>query len=256
MRRLDEPAALLRTDLARLGNASWVVTRGLAAIAEGSMSNARWVDLDPAASLDLSLDQLAHELLEPGEEPFVAFREGQRYVAARERAALSGQAAEHDMRSIEELRSCEPTARRQRILEAICSELERTLRLPAHAIELDRPLVSFGLDSLMAIQLKNRVEGFTGVSISVAKLLEGRTAKELAAEIDESLSSGDHRQELGNGIAPNGAERATLGSQHNGDAIDRAPFGLGNPDDGIDDLSELELDLLIDELLVKNDEHD
>ncbi len=50
-------------------------------------------------------------------------------------------------------------------------------RLPGHAIELDRPMVSFGLDSLMAIQLEAG-----NCSISIVKLLEGLTVAQRPAE--------------------------------------------------------------------------
>ncbi len=69
-------------------------------------------------------------------------------------------------------------------------------------------MVSFGLDSLMAIQLKNRVEALAGVSISIVKLLEGLTVAQLAAEIDEALSGDDDRPELKNGFGQSGHHEA------------------------------------------------
>ncbi len=237
-------------------NSGWVVTRGLAAMGDAVPAAIRWVDLDPAVALESSLDQLACELLDPGDEPFVAFRDGQRYVADRESAAMRDEPAAGDTGSIQALRGVLPADRRQRIQEAVCSELARTLSLPGHAIELDRPMVSFGLDSLMAIQLKNRVEALAGVSISIVKLLEGLTVAPLAAEIDEALSGDDDRPELKNGFGQSGRHEAALGSLRNGDSHEDESRTPDDAIDGIDDLSELELDVLIDDLLIRADEHD
>ena len=186
----------------------------------------RWIDLDPAVPVESSLDQLVCELLDPDDEPFVAFRDGQRFVAARETHGNAGRSQRPMIRSIEELRDVEPADRRQRIQDAVCSELARTLRLPDHAIELDRPMVSFGLDSLMAIQLKNRVEALAGVSISIVKLLEGLTVAQLAAEIDEALSS-DERPARARTVRlrPTAITKPWLAPLRNGD-MSRARFPL------------------------------
>ncbi len=216
----------------------------------------RWVDLDPAVAIESSLDLLVRELLDPGDEPFVAFRDGQRYVADRERAAMRHEPATGETGLIQALSSVLPADRRRRIQEAVCSELVRTLSLPGHAIELDRPMVSFGLDSLMAIQLKNRVEVLSGVSISVVKLLEGLTVAQLAALIDEALSGDDGRPESANGFGTNGHHEAALGSLRNGDEHEHESRPPDDSIDGIESLSELELDVLIDDLLIRADEHD
>jgi malonyl CoA-acyl carrier protein transacylase/SAM-dependent methyltransferase/acyl carrier protein len=243
-------------EMALSQNAGWVVTQGLAGREDTFPSPIRWVDLDPAVSVESSLDQLARELLDPEDEPFVAFRDGQRYVAAREIAAMRDEPAAGDTGSIQALRRVDPADRRQRIQDAVCSELARTLSLPTQAIELDRPMVSFGLDSLMAIQLKNRVEALAGVSISVVKLLKGLTVAQLAAEIDETLSGDDNQPESVNGFGPSGHQQAALGSLRNGEELEPDARLSDGSIDGIDDLSELELDVLIDDLLIGTDEHD
>jgi len=250
------PGFLASSEITQSESPSWVVTRGLAGMEDQIPSTKRWVDLDPAVSLESSLDQLVRELLDPDDAPFVAFRDGQRYVAAREIAAMWNEPAAGDTESTQALRGVEPADRRQRIQDAVCSELARTLNLPGHAIEVDRPMVSFGLDSLMAIQLKNRVEARAGVSISVVKLLEGLTAAQLAAEIDETLSGDENRPESQNGFGQSGHHESALGCLGNGEHLELDTRPSHDSIDGIDDLSELELDVLIDDLLIGTDEHD
>jgi hypothetical protein len=236
--------------------ASWTVTRGLAETIDLFPDSQRWVDLDPAVSVESSIDQLASELLDPGDDALVAFRGGERFVADRETAEPRGMPETGAIGPIAALHSVDPAARRQHIIDSVCSELARTLRLPAHAIERDRPMVSFGLDSLLAIQLKNRVEDLAGVSVSVVKLLEGLTVAQLAALIDEAVAPADRRPEQGNGVSTNGQHPTPLTSQRNGAVPGLDSGRIDDTIDGIDDLSESELDSLIDELLIKTDEHD
>ncbi|MEG4631193.1 amino acid adenylation domain-containing protein [Microcoleus sp. AR_TQ3_B6] len=53
---------------------------------------------------------------------------------------------------------------------------------------IDRPLSSFGLDSLRIFELKNQIESDLGVSVSVADLFEDRSIARLAVQILEQLT--------------------------------------------------------------------
>jgi hypothetical protein len=266
MRGFDASQASPRLESGLPEGSTWFISRGLAGRREEMPVSMRWIDLDPAEPIASSLDDLARELLDPSDDPVVAFREGKRFVAVLEPAETQARGGNGALRAIEAFKNIEPALRRQRILDSVCSELAATLRLPAHAIAPDRPMVSFGLDSLMAIQLKNRVEELAGVSVSVVKMLEGFTAGQLADALDEKLSQNDDRMETQNGVPKNGQHEAPVCSQRNGMAtsfsVERAcvpagdPSGAGDEIDGIDALSERELDLLIDELLITTDEHD
>ncbi|MCZ0902834.1 AMP-binding protein, partial [Microcoleus sp. HI-ES] len=52
---------------------------------------------------------------------------------------------------------------------------------------IDRPLSSFGLDSLRVFELKNQIESDLGVTVSVADLFEDRSIARLAVQILEQL---------------------------------------------------------------------
>ncbi|MEG4517833.1 MULTISPECIES: amino acid adenylation domain-containing protein [unclassified Microcoleus] len=53
---------------------------------------------------------------------------------------------------------------------------------------IDRPLSSFGLDSLRIFELKNQIESDLGVTVSVADLFEDRSMARLAVQILEQLT--------------------------------------------------------------------
>jgi SAM-dependent methyltransferase len=253
-RTCSTATSLTSSELIQSENPAWVVTRGSAVIQQAIPSSGRWVDLDPTVSIESCLDQLVRELIDPDDQPFIAFRDGQRYVAQREKAPARHEVEDGEASSARVLRSLDPADRRQRILDTVCSELARTLNLPIRAIEVDRPMVSFGLDSLMAMQLKNRVETLAGVSISIGKLLEGITVAEFAAEVDEAVAGERNGSDSPDVSGPNGTAADALGSRRNGEDLDSRP--IDNSIDDIEDLSERELDLLIGDLLTGTDEHD
>jgi len=61
--------------------------------------------------------------------------------------------------------------------------LARVLRLPVERLDPELPLNRLGLDSLMGVELKNRLEADLGLEIRTASLLSGVSAAELAAAL-------------------------------------------------------------------------
>ena len=79
-------------------------------------------------------------------------------------------------------------AERQRLVTEYLRDLVATQTGFAKAkLDVHRPLTSFGLDSLMTLKLKNRVETSFGVSIPVTFFLQGATTVQLASRIVASL---------------------------------------------------------------------
>jgi acyl carrier protein len=63
----------------------------------------------------------------------------------------------------------------------------RVLRLPAAGLDTELPLNNLGIDSLMAIELKNRIEADLGVTVPMVKFLEGPSVRDLAGFLAEKL---------------------------------------------------------------------
>ncbi len=79
---------------------------------------------------------------------------------------------------------------RQKVLEDfIQRQTARVLGMDPARLALDQPLDTLGLDSLMAIELKNSLEFKLGINLSVVSLLQGPTISSLVTEALENLDS-------------------------------------------------------------------
>jgi NAD(P)-dependent dehydrogenase (short-subunit alcohol dehydrogenase family) len=80
-------------------------------------------------------------------------------------------------------------AERQRILiDRLQAEAARVLRLPVSKLDVNRCLNQFGMDSLMALELKNRMQAEWGMPIPLATVLSGPPVAELAALLMAKLA--------------------------------------------------------------------
>jgi acyl carrier protein len=79
---------------------------------------------------------------------------------------------------------------RQKFLEGhIREQLARVLGTSPAKVDVDKPLISLGLDSLMAVEIGNRMQSELGVSIPPVKFMEGLTTAGMAQYLVEQLSS-------------------------------------------------------------------
>ena len=87
--------------------------------------------------------------------------------------------------SCERLRSLPPGARPARLEGYLRRQVARVLRRPEPGVELDRPLSEMGLDSLMAVELRNGVEADLQVTVPMVRFLQGPSVRGLAGQILE-----------------------------------------------------------------------
>jgi acyl carrier protein len=80
-----------------------------------------------------------------------------------------------------------PEARSEIVLAYVRKQLAHVLGINEAAFDIDMPLSDLGLDSLMAVQLRNRVEADLPLKVSLEKLLGGQSAIELAEILDDQL---------------------------------------------------------------------
>ena len=77
-------------------------------------------------------------------------------------------------------------AARHELIAAYCREqVAGVLGSPPAKLDWDRPLTRLGLDSLMVIQFRNRVQTDLGVTLSLAYLLKGPELAELAGIVEQ-----------------------------------------------------------------------
>ncbi|HZW29207.1 MAG TPA: amino acid adenylation domain-containing protein, partial [Isosphaeraceae bacterium] len=70
--------------------------------------------------------------------------------------------------------------RQQRLVETLRDRVASVLGMEPAQVDLDRPLMTMGLDSLTAMELKVEIETGVGASLPLSILLEGATIRDLA----------------------------------------------------------------------------
>jgi phthiocerol/phenolphthiocerol synthesis type-I polyketide synthase D len=76
-------------------------------------------------------------------------------------------------------------------------------------IATDQPLTGLGMDSLMAVRIRNTVRGDFGVEPPVALLLQGASLADLTADLIRQLGlNGQDKTETANGVRDRAQQRA------------------------------------------------
>jgi NADPH:quinone reductase-like Zn-dependent oxidoreductase/acyl carrier protein len=145
-----------------------------------------------------------------------------------EEATAAGPAGSQEAGQLrEKLLAAKPEKRQQVAEEFLKEQMAKVLRSAPEKIDIHQPLTSLGIDSLMAVELKNRVETEFAISVPVTALLQGPTLSQLATIVLEQLTEEEPAPEAG--PAPSQAEEELLAT--------------------IDQLSDEEVDHLLEELL-------
>jgi thioesterase domain-containing protein/acyl carrier protein len=89
----------------------------------------------------------------------------------------------------DQLLAADDATRQSLVAEYIRSELARIIGVDPSGLEVNQPLNSFGLDSLLALELKNNLESRLDFTLPMAKLMEGPSIASLAAETARLLAA-------------------------------------------------------------------
>jgi hypothetical protein len=89
----------------------------------------------------------------------------------------------------DELLALEPAARAEAVLARLRAHAGAVLRLDPATLDAGEPLTAFGIDSLMAVELKNRVDRDLGLSVPLVHYLDGSGLGRLAEVLLEGLAA-------------------------------------------------------------------
>ena len=87
-----------------------------------------------------------------------------------------------------DLRTAAPTVRKSMIVDIVRRAAARVLRLPLLDVELHESLVQLGLDSLMAVELRNSLDVEVAVALPLASFLDGSSVQGVAVQLLGRLS--------------------------------------------------------------------
>ena len=111
---------------------------------------------------------------------------------AREEAEVPGQAegpGEKSGLTSAALLAAEPGERHQLLQSYLSVQVARVLGLAASKLDLQQPLSNLGLDSLMAVELRNRIAVDLGVKVPVVKFLQGFSVDEAVTQVLDQLTT-------------------------------------------------------------------
>jgi thioesterase domain-containing protein/acyl carrier protein len=113
-------------------------------------------------------------------------------IAAENKQSNGTEAAsrvDHQFR--QRLLAADAITRQSLVCDYIRDELARIMSIEPTSLEVDQPLSTFGLDSLLALELKNNLEGRLDFTLPMAKLMEGPSIASLAEETVRIVAGGD-----------------------------------------------------------------
>jgi acyl transferase domain-containing protein/acyl carrier protein len=102
-------------------------------------------------------------------------------------AAADERPASTEPALLDQLNAAEAQERRGILERFVAARAARVLRLDADQLDRDKPLRSMGLDSLLAVEFRNRLEADTGLSIPTTLIWNYPTVTRLAPQLAERL---------------------------------------------------------------------
>ena len=142
-----------------------------------------------------------------------------------------------------------PDQRRSLLESLVKEQVARVLGAVPAKLDVAKPLTELGLDSLMAVELKNWIEGDLRISLPTAELLRGPSVMRLTDMMMQQLSKHDG--------TPSGQQQQASASSAANQSTAASGSGQAVEDDylnvDVESLSEAEVDALLDELAAQAD---
>jgi myxalamid-type polyketide synthase MxaE and MxaD len=134
------------------------------------------------------------------------------------------------------LLAAEPAECRQLLQSYLSEQVARVLGLSPSKLDIQQPLSNLGLDSLMAVELKNRIAVDLKVNVPVVKFLQGFSVDQAVTQVLDQLAA-----EAANPTTPLAPAVAQPGEQRNAERL------LAN----LDQLSDEKVDSLLTDMLTE-----
>jgi NAD(P)-dependent dehydrogenase (short-subunit alcohol dehydrogenase family)/acyl carrier protein len=110
-----------------------------------------------------------------------------RHLVAGSDNAKAAAATSVESAIVPEILAAEASSRLSLLETYLCEQVGNVLRVPASRLDIDQPLTTLGLDSLMAIELKNRIELDLKVRIPIVTFLQGPSITQFAGQVLEQI---------------------------------------------------------------------
>jgi len=133
-----------------------------------------------------------------------------------------------DTFDLADLRSVQDAERRPRITKLVSNKLSKLLGLQVDQMTSERSLLELGLDSLMAVELRNWIESQFQISMPISELMQGASVQEVAAMTSAQL----------------GSDNGTLTNE----SMSKDPRSAQQLLEEVDSMDEAELDRLLREM--------
>jgi myxalamid-type polyketide synthase MxaD len=118
----------------------------------------------------------------------------------------------------------------------VTEQVARVLGLSPSQLDIQQPLTNLGLDSLMAVELKNRISADLGVNVPMVKFLQGFSVAQAASQLLEQLTA----------EVDNPSAIRPLARERENDQIDKNLLA------NIGELSEEQVDSMLADMLIKD----
>ncbi len=149
--------------------------------------------------------------------------------------------------------------RREVLLTLLRDKVSRVLGTPAAKLDDQKPLTELGLDSLMAVEIRNWVEGELRVTLPIVELMSGPSLSRLADVLLAQLNKGDAPANSKPATTTTLAAPSANGNGHahrNGHANGNGKHAHKNGAESaatVDELSDAEVDAMLDSVLAEKE---